>query len=55
MDRYIVKANHTGSQVRINLPVKLIEEMKWKKLSFFVLEKQGRYTITIKRAYIGGE
>jgi hypothetical protein len=32
-----------------------MKEMGWKKISFFVLEKQGRYTVTIKRALVGGE
>lgn len=55
MPKIVVKANRMGNQIRINLPGKLLEDMKWKKVSYFILEKHGSFAVTIKRAYIAGE
>lgn len=51
MAKHIVKANHTGNQIRISLPKLLIEEMEWKDVSYFVLKKTGRHTISVKELF----
>jgi len=47
MEKYIVKATRTGNQVRITLPKKLIERMKWEKVLFFVLKKTSNITVEV--------
>jgi len=51
MAKHIVKATRTGNQIRITLPKMLIEEMKWKKSSHFILKKTSNITIEIIRLF----
>jgi hypothetical protein len=51
MAKHIVKANRTGNQVRITLPILLLKEMDWKDVSYFVLKKVDTYTISAKELF----
>lgn len=49
MAKHLVKANRTGNQVRISLPKLLLQEMRWERASYYVLEKLHTHTITVKK------
>jgi len=54
MTKHLIKATHSGNQVRISIPIDLLEEMRWKKTSYFVLEKTTADTVSIKKLIIKG-
>lgn len=54
MAKHLAKATHSGNQIRISIPIDLLEEMRWKKISHFILEKTNADTVSIKKLIIKG-
>lgn len=50
MAKHLVKATHSGNQIRVSLPVPLLVEMRWKEISYFVLERIDPHTVSIQQA-----
>jgi hypothetical protein len=54
MAKHLIKATHSGNQIRISIPIDLLQEMRWKKVSYFILEKTTTDTVSIKKLIIKG-